>query len=85
MIRLVFPLRRKHDMTREEFQEYWLRKHAPLVASLATDMGLLRYVQTHTITDAMNQVAQEARGEMEPEYDGVAELWWASEKYGILS
>lgn len=80
MIRLVFPLRRKSDMTREEFQDYWLRSHAPLVAGFANDMGLLRYVQTHTITSPMNQAAQAARGDMEPEYDGVAELWWASEK-----
>ena len=55
MIRLVFPLRRKSDMTREEFQDYWLRSHAPLVAGFANDMGLLRYVQTHTITSPMNK------------------------------
>lgn len=67
-------------MTRPEFQEYWLKRHAPLVAGLAGDMNLLRYVQTHTLDDPANQAAQEARGNMEPEYDGVADLWWASEK-----
>ncbi|MCH8260827.1 MAG: EthD domain-containing protein [Planctomycetes bacterium] len=79
MIRLVFALRKKPELTREAFQDYWLNQHAPLVASFATDLDVLRYVQTHTLNDAANQAAQEARGNMEPEYDGVAELWWSSE------
>lgn len=80
MIRLVFALRRKAELSRSEFQDYWLNQHAPLVASFANDLKILRYVQTHTLDDPGNQAAQAARGDMEPEYDGVAELWWASEK-----
>ena len=79
MIRLVFALRRKPELSREEFQHYWREQHAPLVAGFATDLDIHRYVQTHTLTDAANQAAQKARGDMEPEYDGVAELWWESE------
>ena len=79
MIRLVFALRRKPILSREAFQDYWLNQHAPLVASFATDMNILRYVQTHTLDDPANAGAQKARGNMEPEYDGVAELWWATE------
>ena len=67
-------------MTREAFQEYWLTRHAPLVASFGTDLDIHRYVQTHTLTDPANEGAQNARGGMEPAYDGVAELWWKSEK-----
>lgn len=79
MIRLVFALRRKAGLSREEFQEYWLRKHAPLVAGFAGDLDILRYVQTHATDDEASAAAQKARGAMEPGYDGVAELWWASE------
>ena len=79
MIRLVFCLRRKEGMSREEFQDYWLNQHAPLVASFTTDLKILRYVQTHSTDDAASLAAQQARGDMEPHYDGVAELWWASE------
>ena len=79
MIRLVFPLRRKAGLTRAEFQDYWRHQHGPLVASFATDLNILRYVQTHTLDDPANAAAQQARGDMEAEYDGVAELWWASE------
>lgn len=79
MIRLVFALRRLPGMSVAEFQDYWLRRHAPLVAGFATDLDILRYVQTHTLDTPGNAAAQNARGEMEPHYDGVAELWWETE------
>ncbi len=79
MIRLVFALRRQPQLSLEEFQHYWLHQHAPLVASFTEDLKILRYVQTHTLADADNAGAQRARGNMEPHYDGVAELWWESE------
>lgn len=79
MIRLVFALRRQSHLTLSEFQDYWLNQHAPLVASFATDLNILRYVQTHTIDSPLNEAAQRARGKMEPHYDGIAELWWSSE------
>ena len=79
MIRLVFALRRKPGLSLEEFQDYWRRKHGPLVAGFAEHLNILRYVQTHTIEDGANEAAQKARGEMEPHYDGVAELWWSTE------
>ena len=79
MIRLVFALRRKSGLSLDEFHDYWRRKHGPLVASFAEDLNILRYVQTHTIEDGSNEKAQQARGNMEPHYDGVAELWWSTE------
>ena len=79
MIRLVFALRRQSHLTLAEFQDYWLNQHGPLVASFATDLNILRYVQTHTLESPMNEAAQKARGKMEPHFDGVAELWWSSE------
>ena len=79
MIRLVFCLRRQAHLSLQAFQDYWLQQHAPLVAGFATDLNILRYVQTHTLDDPGNAAAQAARGDMEPHYDGVAELWWSTE------
>lgn len=79
MIRLVFVLRRKAGLSMAEFHDYWKHKHGPLVASFADDLNILRYVQTHTMEDPANAAAQKARGNMEPHYDGVAELWWSTE------
>jgi uncharacterized protein (TIGR02118 family) len=80
MIRIVFALRRQPHLSLQEFQQYWLEKHAPLVASFASDLGILRYVQTHRFDDNSHEGAMRARGPMEPPHDGVAELWWESEK-----
>ncbi len=78
MIRLTFVLRRKPELSREEFQSYWRCNHGPLVAKHADHLNILRYVQVHTIDDPANDAMARARGGMEPPYDGVAELWWNS-------
>ena len=80
MIRLVHALRRKPGLSLAEFHEYWLRRHGPLLASFAEDLGILRHVQTHALEGDANEAPQRARGgNMEPHYDGVAETWWAAE------
>jgi uncharacterized protein (TIGR02118 family) len=76
MIRLVFVLRRKPGMSLAEFQKYWRDGHGPLVASHSTTLNIFRYVQLHTLDDPVNGQLAGQRGEMEPPYDGVAELWW---------
>ncbi len=76
MIRLTFVLRRKTELSLEEFQAYWRTTHGPLVAKHAEHLNILRYVQVHTLEDPANDAMARARGGMEPPYDGVAELWW---------
>lgn len=80
MIRLVYLLRRRPELSLEAFQEYWREQHGPLVASFASVLGIRRYVQVHALDDPMNEAMQQARGGMEPRYDGVAELWFDSEE-----
>ena len=80
MIRIVFLLRRKAGMSLDDFQRYWREEHGPLVASVQKHIGALRYTQSHRLDDPANAAMQHARGGMEPEYDGVAELWWDSEE-----
>lgn len=77
VIKLTFCLRRLDGMSREEFQTYWRENHAPLVASVADTLNIRRYVQQHTVDDAINDPIRASRGGP-PSYDGVAELWWDS-------
>jgi hypothetical protein len=79
VIRLVFLLRRKAGLSLAEFSDRWRVDHGPIVAGHQTALGVLRYTQTHRVEDPMNEAMARARGGMEPPYDGVAELWWASE------
>lgn len=76
MIRLIFLLRRKPDMSRAEFQKYWREVNGPLVASHAHTLGMLRYVQVHTLEEDQSKQLAGPRGKMEEPYDGVAEFWW---------
>jgi hypothetical protein len=80
MIRLVFLLRRKSDLSLAEFSDRWRLDHGPIVAGNQRALGVLRYTQTHRLDDPMNDAMARARGGMEPPYDGVAELWWESEE-----
>ena len=77
MIKLVFCLKRRPELSREEFQRYWYEKHAPLVRSHAETLKIRRYVQTHTLDSPANAAMRASRGGPE-EFDGVAELWWDS-------
>ena len=77
MIKLVFCLRKRADLTREEFQRYWSEQHAPLVKSYAATLGIRRYVQVHSIDDEISLAVAGARNSPEP-FDGVAELWFDS-------
>jgi uncharacterized protein (TIGR02118 family) len=78
MIRITYLLRRKPSLSVDDFQRYWREVHGPLVAGHAQRIGALRYVQVHTLDDTANAAMAEARGGMEPPYDGVAELWFDS-------
>jgi uncharacterized protein (TIGR02118 family) len=77
MIKLTFALVRLPHLTREAFQDYWFKTHAPLVASVAEPLGILRYIQTHSLAEEASAPLRASRGAPEP-YDGVAELWYES-------
>jgi uncharacterized protein (TIGR02118 family) len=78
MIKLVFTLCRREDMTREEFQRYWREQHAPLVKRHAEALHIRRYVQVHARDSDLDEALAGARGSEPHFYDGVAELWWDS-------
>src|SRR3954453_2286787 len=78
MVKLVFTLRRREGMTREEFQRYWREEHAPLVERHAEALRIRRYVQGHTRATALDQALVASRGAEADVYAGVAELWWDS-------
>lgn len=79
MIKFVMCLRRHPDMTREQFQDYWLNNHGPFFQKHAGDMRAKKYVQSLTLDTPLNDELRKSRG-MLPEYDGVAEVWFESEE-----
>ena len=49
VIKLVFCLRRRSELSREEFQRYWRETHAPLVRDHGAVLRIRRYLQVHTL------------------------------------
>jgi uncharacterized protein (TIGR02118 family) len=78
-IKIVFCLRRKEGISREEFLHYWLEEHAPKVKAHAPAIGMRRYVQSHTLDTPLNAAVADSRGAPQP-YDGIMEGWWDGEK-----
>jgi uncharacterized protein (TIGR02118 family) len=78
MIKLVFTLRRREGITREEFHRYWHNEHAELVSRHADALRIRRYVQTQAAYHELDAALAAPRGSAPGHYDGLAELWWDS-------
>ncbi len=72
-------LHRHPEMTREQFQDYWLNNHGPFFMKNAGDMRAQKYVQSHTLETPLNEGMRNSRSMM-PEFDGVVEVWYESEE-----
>lgn len=78
MLKCVYCVRRLPSLTAEEFTDYWLNQHGPLVRKHGKILGMRRYVQSHTVPNAeLNAAAQQPRG-ITDSYDGITEVWWDS-------
>lgn len=77
MIKLTFCLTRLPSLTLAQFQDHWLNKHAPLVASVKDVLRIKRYVQLHSLPEEVSAQIRESRGGP-AQFDGVAQLWWES-------
>jgi len=77
MIKIVYCLRRKRELSLEQFQKYWLETHAHFGRNIP---GVKKYIQVHALGGEMQEMlaAGHPAGKNEP-YDGVAELWFEEE------
>lgn len=66
MVKLIYCISKKPEMSVEAFQAYWRETHAPIAGAIP---GLRRYVQCHVVPDTYG-------GRAAPAYDGAAELWF---------
>ena len=76
MIKLIFCVKRRSDVSRTDFYDYWLNQHGPLVKSKASDLNIVKYVQSHTVNPELGSSISSNRGMLQEGFDGVAELWW---------
>ncbi len=77
MIKLVYCVRKRAEISDGEFRRYWLDDHGPRVRGHAAAIGARRYVQSHTVDTEVNDALRASRGNKEP-YDGITEVWFDS-------
>lgn len=76
MIKLTFCLRRRPDLTPEEFARYWKDEHGPLVRERAAALGIRKYQQVHTLDEpGIHGALQKRNGGAPDPFDGIAEVW----------
>lgn len=76
MIKLTFCLRRRPDLSVEEFRHYWHDVHGPLVQARAEVLGMHKYQQVHTVDEPeLHAALQQRNGGAPAAYDGIAEVW----------
>ena len=62
MVKYVYCLRKRADISSETFYHYWLEQHAPLVRRFAEALRAKKYIQSHTIAPEMNNAMAQGRG-----------------------
>src|ERR1043165_5144788 len=77
MIKLVYVIVRREEMSAEAFRDYWLTRHGPLVAAQSKALKLRKYVQSHPVDETASEAMRAVRGMRGP-VDGVTEVWWDS-------
>jgi hypothetical protein len=78
MIKLVYIVRKRADISEKDFHEYWLKTHGPLVRGFAKSMRAKKYVQSHTVHEDAGQQIRNTRPKMNETCDGITEVWWDS-------
>ena len=74
MIKLIGCLKRKPELTSQEFHRYWREEHWPLAKSVPEFFRYVRkYVQSHALEGPVPGLPA-----YEPAFDGFAEIWFDS-------
>jgi hypothetical protein len=79
MINVVYCMRRRADLSLQQFLDHWGNEHAPIVTR---NLGVLRLAGYQRIVPREHAMSSriERRNISQPPYDGIALLTWASEE-----
>ncbi|MBD2460267.1 EthD domain-containing protein [Oscillatoria sp. FACHB-1407] len=78
MIKFVYCIRKRADLSEEAFHTFWRDVHGPFIRNLAKTLRATKYIQSHTLNTPINAEIAKSRGLEPSPYDGVTEIWWDS-------
>lgn len=76
MIKLTYLIRKRPDLSDEEFLAFWRETHARLVESHAQVLRVKRYAMSARVETVCNTCSSKAREVAICDHDGVIEFWW---------
>lgn len=76
MIKLTYLIRKRPDLSDEEFLTLWREAHARLVERHAQALRVKRYAMSARVETICNTCSSKAREVAICEHDGVIEFWW---------
>jgi hypothetical protein len=80
MIRLVYCVNRREDVSIEDFRRFWVdRRFSELFREYGSIFGTARIKKNLVLKVPMNLAISERQGMRKP-YDGIIEIWWDSAK-----
>jgi hypothetical protein len=78
MIRFISCIKRRDDISLEEFRRHWESgTFGEIQGRMAAALGASRYARSVTLVVEANRLILEERGLAEP-FDGIIEYWWDS-------
>jgi len=75
IVKLIYVLHALPALGREKCHLWWQTRHGAITRRYGAAMGFLRYIQSHSIDDPMNDILRKDRGTLSP-YDGLTEVWF---------
>ena len=88
MIRFINCVRKRADISSEEFRQYWNDpKLDAIIDRVVEYTGATGRAKNLTLMVSANDLMQERRGGAAPRFDGVLEYWWndASQLNAVLN
>ncbi len=76
MIKLVYLIKKRQDLTDAAFETHWRETHGRLVAEFAPTLRAVRYAMSRRLDTVCNSCVSKARELAASEHDGVIEIWW---------
>lgn len=77
MIRFINCIRKRPDMTSEQFRQFWGDpKFGAIIQGVVGHTGATGHAKNLTLIVSANELMQERRGGSAQPFDGVLEYWW---------
>ncbi len=76
MLKLTYLIKRRPDLSVEDFERIWRASHGPLIASLADVTGAVRYTRSLPVETPYNECFRQVRSLGHAAFDGLIEIWW---------